>query len=177
MPIGIVSSDEFLAELEELRTTSEVIPIVKGRGNAKEVPDSMREIIAEEAINGSSAKVISHAFGVSESSISAYKNGAHSTSSYHSPVSSLLSSNNRVKEVIASRSKRVLLRALKEITDEKLKDTKAVELSSIARNMGGIINDMTPKNEVNVNMQNKVIVYAPRIREESEFEVLDVIDA
>jgi hypothetical protein len=190
MPLGIVSEEEFNKEFEliindelinnlkSVNNSSKVevkeIPHGRGVGNDN-VPQSIRKLIGEESIMGSSAQELSESFGVSKSSISAYKKSATSTSSYRKPNQELLDHTNKVRDRITRKSRRLLLRAIDHITDDKLKDTKALELSSIAKNMGGIMKDMTP--DINVNqVNNSVLIYMPRVKEEDEFEVIDVRD-
>lgn len=176
MAIGIVEDDLFDNEFNNIcnqLVEPEVIEISRGRGHKEEVPESIREIVAEDVINGNSAAIVAKTYGVSESSVSAYKNGANSTSSYNTPVQSLLSKNNRVREIIGRKSKKILMRALDSITDEKLNRSKATDLSIIAKNMSGVMQDMIPKVEVN-NTLNQTFVYKPRVKDEDEFEVIEV---
>ena len=175
MPMGILSDKEFEEELSSIQVPSE--SKLKGRGEVKEVPESLRKVIAEDAINGDSPKELSRAYGVSESSISAYKVGATSTSSYNRPDEKLLQAGISARSRLSSKSRRILIKALNQITDDKLKFTKAIELSSIAKNMSGIMNDMEERNKELINngtINQQVIIYKPRMQSEEEFDVIDV---
>lgn len=164
--LGLMSDDIFELEVKLLNDS--------GRGlGVKNVPDGLRKVIAEESLLGTPSKELQKSFGVSASSVSAYKNGSTSTSSYHERDEKLNNANNEVRNRIARLTKRKLLSALDKMTDEKLAASKAIDLSSIAKNMSGIMTDMTPVVNNNVT-NNKVLIYAPRMKDEEDFDVIDV---
>src|SRR5215813_15375411 len=97
-PMGILNDVEFEKEMgitikRESPEEAVVEDIKLGRPpGKKEVPPEIRELVAKSAINGEgTGEDIAKAFGVSESSVSAYKVGAHSTTSYNSPNETLQS--------------------------------------------------------------------------------------
>src|SRR4249920_401404 len=61
-----------------------------------EVPQSLRKLIAEEAILGTPSNDLQKSFGVSASSVAAYKNGATSCATYNSPNRDLAEANQDV---------------------------------------------------------------------------------
>src|ERR1700694_506265 len=102
MPLGILTDDQLNKELGktvisniekaieksdkfEIVTPAKVVDIKRGRGNQLEIPNEIRALVAEEVISGARAKDVSKSFGISESSISAYKHDATSTASYDNP--------------------------------------------------------------------------------------------
>jgi predicted XRE-type DNA-binding protein len=86
----IITSDELIGK---------VVDIKRGRSiGALEIPNSIRSLVAEEAINGTKAEIISEQFGISKSSISAYKNDATSTASYDEVNTELKKSNDLVRD-------------------------------------------------------------------------------
>lgn len=185
MPMGIVSPEDYEKEQVRLRPQSnkplaKTEDINKGRGNTPEVPDVVRETIAKCAINGEgTASEIARAFDVSPSSVSAYKVGSHSTTSYNSPDSNLLDIVTSHKAKISKKARARLISALNFITDEKLENTKALDLSSIAKNMSAVIADMDPPPaQINQNQQNNVqfVFMAPRVRNETEYATIEVND-
>src|SRR5688572_5568382 len=99
---GIVSSDEFEDQLSELnkpaQKSARVVNFDRGRNEKKETPEEIRKVIAEESINGTPAKELSELFGVSLSSVSAYKNGATSTATYNEKDESLTLHTEKVRE-------------------------------------------------------------------------------
>src|SRR6187399_325506 len=113
MPIGIVSSEDFDRELEKLNrqsgtpkkvpSTAQVVDVpskgliqeVPNRGRKEgdnNVPDSLRNLLAEEhLLNGrNEALSLAKDFGISSSSVSAYAKGATSTTTYNEPKPSIL---------------------------------------------------------------------------------------
>jgi len=187
VPLGVVASQDFEKECNRLGATngSRAIIIVEqekqethlqlvhGRGNGRtEVPEKLRELIASEAIAGASAKELSEQFNVSQSSISAYKNGATSTSSYHSPDESLAQSNTKVRNEISGAARAKLMDALANINFGA--NTKPNIASAVARDMSTIMKNVTPDAALTIN--NKTIVFAPRMKEEDDYEVIDVKD-
>lgn len=201
MPIGIVSDEEFEAQLlnkasednnllnkrvkviinddvvinNELTEESIELPS-KGRNGSKEVPESLRKLIAGEAIVGVSAIELSEVFNVSKSSVSAYKNGATSTSTYNNPDEALKLHNDGVRSSIVGMAQSKLIEAINEITAEKLRDAKVNIAASVARDMSSIVKNISPSNEGGSNNNNKVIIYKPRMKEEDDYDVIVVSD-
>jgi len=201
MPIGIVSDDDFLKELASTGVTTrkkessrpEVVPSVapvidativekpsRGRDEGDvNVPDSLRQIIGEEAvINGRQAALrLAENFGISPSSVSAYAKGATSTASYDSPKPSIINHINKSRRRAIIKASKTLNGALEAITQEKLDYTDAKDLSVIARNMSGIIKDLEPT-QAAPSEEGKVpqfVIYAPTFRDERSFgEVIQV---
>lgn len=169
MPMGIVSDSDFEAESERLR----IVTIEKGRGNRPATPESLRKIIGENAVEeGSKAtKVLTQALGISDSSLSAYKNGATSTSSYHNPT--FKDHIDKAREKIVKKARNRLLQSLNHITDEKLKSESPRDLAGIAKDMSVIIKNFEPEVEKG-NGGRQLIIFAPQFVTEEKFEVIDV---
>lgn len=181
MPIGIVSDSDFDLELERSNKVQrgEVrnkIPL--GRGiNHVEVPESLRKIIGETSeINGrEDALNLASKFGISPSSVSAYANGATSTTTYHQSNPDLKKHINNAKEQISNKAKNRLISALDEITPEKLAEAKLRDVSSIARDMSAIIKDLEPEDKVERSETGPTFVfYSPQMKKEDSFETIDM---
>ncbi len=184
MSMGIVSDEEFDLEQETLtkpREQSNSSPIIKpeiidmnrGRGIGNiEVPNGLRRIIGETAITDGRRESLQLAssFGISEVSASAYAKGATSTSSYDNTPNKPIISN--AKERVVKSARQRLMQAMRALTPDKLNDTKAVDLSTIARNMAGVIKQMEPEKTTNDNGGPTFILYAPQFRSESSFEIV-----
>lgn len=172
MSLGIVDDKEFEAELERSR----VITIPKGRGNNPNTPESLRKIIGENAIEeGSNAtKAMTRALGISDSSLSAYKQGAHSTANYNQPNPELLQHVNRTREKIVKKARSRLHAALNSLTPEKLKDEKPRDLAAIAKDMSAIVKDFEPRSDDEGKGKNALIIYAPTLINEARFESIEV---
>lgn len=192
MPMGIVSDSDFDVEKGRLgikndtkkspetpKIPNPVEDIKRGRGNKTEVPSEIREFVAKSAINSEgTGSQIAEAFGVSESSVSAYKQGAHSTATYNKPDENLLDVVTDHKDKISKKARNRLLSALNHITADKLASVKARDLAAIAKDMSAIITDMEPKVPIGEGMQNNVqfVFMAPRVKDVKEFKIIDVAE-
>lgn len=191
MAIGIVSDDELFDEVN--RTTlsldrrKKVVEVeigevvIQERPGRKEgdvnVPDSLRKLIGEEsAINGRrNGLELAKELKISPSSVSAYSNGAASTSSYDSPKPSILEHIKASKERAIKRASNKLNLALSELTPEKLSNEKARDLAGIAKDMSAIIRNLEPdnSNQIDPNLP-KFVVFAPQFVSEKNFETIIV---
>jgi predicted transcriptional regulator len=191
MPIGVVTDSEF--EIELFRSK---IPIqkkdleIKGKVKDKvipgrregdvEVPESLRKLIGAESIeNGrGSALELAKSLGISSSSVSAYSNGATGTTSYNEGNKELRSHINSAKDRIVKKARSRLFSALHNITPEKLADAKLKDVSSVAKDMSAIIKNMEPSESERGDKDGKpvvnIVLYAPRMRNEGEYEVITV---
>ncbi len=193
MAIGIVSDDDFLQEVE--RRDKSPVPELKpaqipgtvidiNRGGRAEgdnnVPDSIRQIIQDEALNNGRASALSFAkmVGVSDSSVSAYSKGSTSTSTYHKPTVSLSKRLNKTKFNIAKKASARLNLALENITEDKLAEAKVTDLALVAKSMSGIIKDMEPPAENRNGDMNfngpSIVMYNPGFSKESSFETVNL---
>jgi DNA-binding transcriptional regulator YdaS (Cro superfamily) len=197
MPIGIVSDDDFLHEINSLSPQrkeshppshviqpSQVQIIDKpsrGRSDGDvNVPDSLRQIIGEDAvINGrSSATQLARQFGISPSSVSAYANGASSTTTYHEAKPSIIQHINKSRQRAIKRASKTLNAALGSITQEKLDYADVTDLSGIAKDMSVIIKNLEPppsqSSDQSDNKTPQFVIFAPQFRDERSFEVIKV---
>jgi predicted transcriptional regulator len=174
-----IESDLIKDKIEEaiqgtdFKIIPKVVDIKRGRGNQLEIPNEIRALVAEEVINGAPAKQVAKAFGVSESSVSAYKHDATSTTSYDTPNQELAKKNDSVRDAITDKARGRLMSALDAITDENISNAKVKDIASIAKDMSVIVKNMeenTPQNQTNT----QVIIYRPRMRDEEDFDVITV---
>jgi predicted transcriptional regulator len=188
MAIGIVSNDDFERELEQLgikkvngnekseTDLAKILDINRGRGTGSlEVPDSLRKVIGEEAlVNGnSSANGLAEELGISKSSVSAYKNGSTSTKSYNEPDKNLKEHTDAIRNKISSRARLKLLMAMGTVTKDKLENAKLRDVAAVANAMSNIIKNLEPAVSETGNQTN-FIFYAPKPKEESQFEVINL---
>ena len=169
MPIGVVSDEEL--ELE--RSSLEIRDLKRGRGNQRQVPSSLRALVASEALtNGNEAAT---ELGVSPSSVSAYKAGARSTASIDTKDEELVGKNAAVKQKAAKKAHKTLLSAIGAITKEKLTEAKARDLSGIAKDMATVVRTLEPE-ERKDDEAVKFVVFAPPMKQVDDFKVIDVKD-
>lgn len=181
MAMGIVSDEEFEREISQ-RTIqkAEVIDIQKGRGEGnKEVPESLKKIIGEtsELDGRKDALGFARMFGISDSSVSAYSNGATSTASYNNPNKELKGHIDNAKERISGKARSRLFKALKHITEDKLKEANVKVVSGVARDMAAIVRDMEPESNGKNGIDKQAptfVFYSPQFRDERSFDIIHV---
>jgi hypothetical protein len=189
MSIGIVSDEDFLAELSRISptptkvVTPEIINIEKpGRTEGDvNVPDVLRQIIGEESvINGrQSALGLAGMFGISSSSVSAYAKGSTSTASYDNPKPSIIAHINKSRQRASKKANRVLTSALEAITQDKLDYADATDLSGIAKDMSVIIKNLEPKQSdspSNLQQTPQFTIFAPTFRDERSYDTIQVTE-
>lgn len=180
MAMGIVSDDDFADEREIHEKHNNKIAVIKdhvGSGNnrTENVGPSVRKIISEVALEEGN-KSAEKTFGVSASSVTAYKNGSTSSATIgvkkDKDLSQFVSS---TRERIVRKASRRLNLSLDGITPDKLANASLRESSAVARDMAAIIREMAPSDENNGNKMNvQFVLHAPAIRKESDYEVIDV---
>lgn len=189
MPIGLVNDSEFEAELNRgtpapIQPNENAAIIIDNRRPGRKdgdmnVPEVLRKVIGETgAIDGhNAARQLASMFSVSPSSVSAYTNGSHSTSSYHTQEKDLNNHLRNAKQKVANRARAKLNKAFNHITEDKMKDAKLTDLAVFAKSMSGIIKDMEPDKPdqagINVNGPS-IIMYNPGFAKEESFDVIDV---
>jgi hypothetical protein len=178
MAMCIVDDESFNEELGKFNKVSSrditYKDLVHGRNGKKEVPSVIRELASEMSIEGARPDVISEQLMISKSSISAYKHNATSTASYNRPDELLAQANKSVRNNIRTNALGRLSAAIETITEEKLLASKVRDAASVAKDMSVIVKNME---EENVGKSgNKVIIFRPRTREESDFEVIEVLE-
>jgi len=197
MSIGLVSDDDFQQELERLSSTptlptrnppptgvhpeSAVVEVLDKPGRKEgdnNVPDSLRQIIGEDAvINGrQSALSLASQFGISPSSVSAYAKGATSTTTYDTPSKSIIQHINKSRRRAISKAQKTLNGALEAITQEKLDYSDPKDLASIAKDMTVVIKNLEPPvpQQSDGSNQPQFTIFAPTFRDERSFETITV---
>lgn len=184
MPIGLVDDSDFSKELEKLQGTTKpggTIAPVHNQGRKQgdvNVPESLRKIIGETSVmEGREAALdLAKSVGVSPSSVSAYAVGATSTASYKEPKSDIIQHINKSRQRGIKRATQVMNAALGAITQEKLDNTDADQLSGIAKDMSAIIKNLEPK-QTEGGLDSKspqFVVFAPQFRDERTFESITI---
>lgn len=192
MPVGLLDDDEFEREMARLTKknkptveTENRVPSVEplvtiidkpSRGRQpgdNNVPDSLRQIIGETSvIDGRRAALkLASEFGISPSSVSAYANGATSTTTYDTPSKSIISHIKKSRQRAISKASKTLNGALSAITQEKLDYSDAKDLSGIAKDMSVIIRNLEPPAEgpQSHESQAQFVIFAPTFRDERSF--------
>lgn len=190
MGMGIVSDKDFDGEFEKLNphlkpdtprarvneTPATIVEeLKKGRGDGNiEVPNALRNIIGQTAIEGGRQEAIELAkrFGISPSSASAYANGSTSTASYSErPNGSLI---NATKDKIAKRARGKLMLAISQITRDKLEAAGLRDVAAVAKDMSIVAKNMESSIEATDATKTgpTFVFYSPQVTEEKKFEVI-----
>lgn len=181
MAMGIVSDADLEKELNNVNRPIARVEEKKERGwngGRKEgdtpIPDTLKKVIGASALEGTPRSEVAKIFGVSESSVSAYKHGVSSTARWNdSPDKSLNAYMKSKKVEISNRARGTLFSALDKITEDKLEATKAKDLAGIAKDMSAIIRNMEDPEE-SKNSQTTIVFYSPKEKPEESYEVIDV---
>lgn len=180
MPIGIISDEDFEKEIDNSPPpiTPRIIQMdTPGRSKGDtNVPESLRQIIGETAIEDGrqAALELAESFGISPSSVSAYTNGANSTSSYHRPDEKLNDANNAARAKIALKAQKKLKMTLRHLTEDKLIGADAREISGVAKDMATIYDKMQPKSDPRDVSQVNFILYQPPMKKIEDYDIVDV---
>jgi hypothetical protein len=179
MALGIVSDAEFGDEVLGKIPDTVVIEELKSPGRNegdKGVPDSIQKIIGDTAIESGRANALEMArfFGVSDSSTSAYANGATSTVSYNEPKKELKNHLIQTKARITRRAAKSIRQAFDNLTEDKLKEASAPELASVIRAFSSVIKDMDPTDSGPDNERVQFVMFAPPLKTEDAYDVIDI---
>lgn len=174
MSILIVNDEEFEAERKKFENKEDsfvVHEINHGRNeNDTNVPQPIRELIVEDALEGATAESLSKIYNVSPSSVSAYKNGATSTASYRQKNSKLIAAKDRV----SNRAYNRLNEALKALGTKNLSDEKPKDIASIAKDMATVAEKMSPKVDgAKDGPQVHLHLYAPKMKQITDYEIVE----
>jgi len=194
--MGIVSDEEFELEINRLSDKSNhlieqsspinnpeqpqviVEDVKRGKPEGRtDIPDIIRESIARSAIDAVGTKdEIARAFGVSPSTVSAYKVGATSCATYNEPNSKLLGAVKNHKERISKKARGKLMLALDSITPAKSENAKVAVIAHVATALSSIVKNMEP--ETSIQNQNNVqfVFMAPKVQNEENYSIIDVVD-
>lgn len=171
MPLGIITD-----ESEELVESSVAIEQLKrGRGEGKKnTPDEVRKIIQEVSItNGRSRGIdLAKQFGLSPSSVDAYKSGSNGLGQPKNP--DLVNQLNKIKAEIAESAAKKARAAISHITADKMKDLSANKAAILARDLASVTKSMSPEDDQTGSVGPNFIVYAPQMKSEKAFEVVDL---
>ena len=179
MPMGIVSDDDFLRELERTRVKNVEI-IEEDKPGRKEgdnnVPSALRKIIGEtsELEGRQEALSLAYSFGISPSSVSAYAKGSTSTKTYNKPKASIAGYIQGRKNQITKKALRTLQNSLDSIPTD-LSSEKPRNIAAIAKDMSAIVKNLEPEQGgVNNQQNNQFIFYRPEMMKEEDYPTIVV---
>lgn len=172
---------DLVKKLREERSTDLTQVEEKARPGRKqgdlEVPQQLREIIAIEA-QALPAAEVARAFNVSESTVNDYKKGYTRSVGGRSENESIRSAINQTLEPVREKALDRLMSAMNLISDEVLSDEpkKALQLAQTAANLSRVMDKAMPKEapEDTAKAGVQLIVFAPTLRQEEHYEVIEV---
>ncbi len=175
MALGIVPDDVFEKEVEQYLNGHVIEKVNRGRPeNALNVPETLKRVLGDTAIEAGlpAATELAKTFGVSRTQVNEYSNGQ---TGRFNPDHFLTQHINKTKQRIAKKAAGVTKRALMQITDEKLEQSSAPELASVARAAAAIVKDMTPESSASPNSQTvQFVIHRPARSEEKNYPVIDI---
>lgn len=183
MPIGIINKHDYEREVNPnkdnnipannnfpARSVDIIIDKTKGRGNKSETPEEIRSLIAQESLLGTSSSQLSKEFNVSESSVSAYKKGATSTTTYNEGDKKLKNKNNIFRDRIVRRAGRLSISALDSISVDDFKNASLTDKANVAKQMASIVKDMSIVDNENDKLSNvQIVIHAPAMRSANDY--------
>lgn len=175
--LGIVDDDVFdeaLKQQSNSKTPTRFIEQKVGRGNKAETPEIIREIVQEEGIKGGQNDELAKLFGISPSSVSAYKHSATSTASYNQPEPKLAAKNKSIRDIIKKRAGVKAALAINSISEEDIVNATVTEKANVARQMSAIFKDMEIDSSSGKNAPTQIAIFIPPMKSEADYDVIDV---
>jgi len=133
------------------------------------IPPLIKEIAATTAAAGlATNKEMADSFGISAQTVSNVRSGRGDD---NKEIQKKLHENlGQIRDVAIDR----LMKSLGLMDDEKLANTKARDLSSVAANLSKVIDKSMPKSTDSPLSGVQVIFYSPRMKDIKDFEVIDI---
>jgi hypothetical protein len=133
------------------------------------IPPLIKEIAATTASCGiATNKEMARSFGISAQTVSNVRSGVGIA---NKDIQKKIDENlGQIRDVAIDR----LMQSLGLMDDEKLANTKARDLSSIAANLSKVIDKSLPRADTNPLSGVQVIFYSPRMKDISDYEVIDI---
>lgn len=138
------------------------------------VPHSLRKVIGEQSsIEGRQAGLeLANSFGISPASVSAYQSPENSSQLSESNKENITEFLIGRKQKLSKRALNKLNMAMVHITDDKLKDLKATDLSSVAKNMAEVARKMEPEVKDERKDPVQFVIFAPQVNNEANYQTV-----
>lgn len=140
------------------------------RGNRKGAPDLSPEVATTVALltrSGDTSVAVGKLFGISNQRANEIKRGVNSTKVDEELVERKLSS-------VRDSALEKLTQSLLKMTDDKLDATDAKGLSSIASNMGKVVDSMRGRDIKGEGNRVEIHIYAPETKREELYQTIEV---
>jgi hypothetical protein len=137
-----------------------------------EVPEGQRDLIARAALLGlATQKDIGAHFGVPQQVVSTYKSGQVTPGENNAERKA---AHGRRVEEIRDLALEKTMAALGLIDGAKLENLEAKDLGRFAKDMSAVYNQLAPKDAGDGRAPIQLLVYAPKVQDESRYKVVDV---
>jgi len=133
------------------------------------IPEFIRDQMIELKAAGATGSQMGRAFGVSQEAASAAARGA---SGGRPPTAERKLKVEAAQSQIRDTALLKLMKSLDLITDDKLEDLGAKELSNVASNLSRVVTSVSEA-ESNKSPVN-IVVYAPEMKKETQYKIIDV---
>lgn len=157
-----LSSSRNILNTLPLRDNTKVVPLHKTKchATAQPVPQALK-VIAGVLAKTEPIKEVAEALDVSTSVVSRAKNGKEVAKAVDAVTT-------RIRDMALDK----LMASLGIINDENLASCGAKDASLVARNLAGVVDKLTPREQAGTNVQ--LIVYAPKQRSEEHYDTIDI---
>lgn len=133
------------------------------------VPEPLRDIMAQSVHDGATAASVARAFGVSADVAERAASGRVGGK----PANATRAEQVKMRRLdIQDQALKRLMLSLNLLDEEKLADCSAKELANVAGQMAKVSKDVDMSESVQSPTQ--ILVYAPQLKDESRFKVVDV---
>ena len=161
------SSENLANKIRALRENKKLeikgpVAFVREGKDLPRLPESVKEEIVERANSGiETQKEIARDLGITQGAVTYLKRSRNEAKSQEQ----------RIDEDIKNLAVEKMMLAMGLITEDKLARIKAQDLASVAASMSKVVSNVSPRNQAPlVNL----VVYAPEIRDESKFRVVEL---
>lgn len=153
---------------EKTESNLNVVKLHNGgrREGDKNIPQSIRELVSVAA-NVGTTKEAAEAFGVSHHQAHDYKHGKVSDRTNEE----LTEARDKGLGQIHDRALEILMHSMGLITPKAMEGMKVKDVVTVAEKMAGIVDKTRGESKEHKPL---VIIHAPRVRDESEFEVIEI---
>lgn len=133
------------------------------------LPVEVKNVIATLSRSGVPQKELAEAFDTTQAEVSQIERGKVKSVDESIVEKKLFS----VRESALDR----LTQAVMGITDDKMSNVKATDLSNIAKNLAFVVERTAPRQDLPGGSAAQIIIYAPSLRDENSYKVVEVSGA
>jgi hypothetical protein len=135
------------------------------------IPPIIKEIVATATRSGEATnKEMADAFGISTRTVSDAKDGRVGKRRDEELETRIEQNVDKIRDSAVQR----IMKSLNVMSDEKLENCKARDLSGIAANLSKVVDNLAPREKESAFQGVQIVFYSPRMKSVADFEVIDV---